>query len=295
MAPKNKGIEWHEGAHVDASIITVVERGEVDQQSHPQLHQHLREVCDTCDSFMAGHVSLKDTDDYDLNEGEVERILRVVLDEIEEDRLRLERAAATPPWMERAQQWLWGWRATLWAVPAALGLMFLMLPGSLLTQGTTPPDTAGCEGRKNCRQGGAGAFLHINVDRKGTAKRLQAFVQNASYRVGDAMLFRFQVVSDGFLMLVREDARGAIEQVYPFPKSGAMRVSNGQTLQLQHKGQQLAYYLEPKHEGRQTFRLLIVDKPFKLPAHISKLTKAQRKAFDEADFMRFQVRSTSRR
>lgn len=286
--------------HLDDHTLHQITRGEVDRHNHPDLHRHLQEPCETCEAFLSTE-GMKNTDDYDLNCKEVERILQAVLEETAPDRARLAQKARAREARQGWSQWLLSWRAALWLTPSLAAAAFLLIqspsqPKLLHSQQVTPTPT-----RPQVRvplptfksAQANGAFLRIQVERtehnKRPARQLR-FRHNGSYKVGDAMLFRFKVTLPGYVYLLREDQKGNLERLFPFSAKQHTMMKMGSEFELQQKGQRVAYFLEKSHLGQQTLWLVHASNKQSFPAHRSQLSAAAKKLFARADYLKFYVR-----
>lgn len=295
--------------HLTESMTLQIETREVTRTTHPELFAHLQESCCQCESFLEGQ-SLKDTHDYDLAQDEVDRILQNILDETEPDRLRLAKEAQQAKEKETSgqtgwQSWLTGWRAAMWMTPAiaTMALVALWETPSPSPTTTTPaphvqrpvPVQPAPTTKNAC---GKCAFLDIRVERPQSSTlppRKLAFQHGGTYQVGDAVLFDFRLLKAGYLTLLRKDASGSLETLFPFGGKGNAHIKQAKTFTLSMNGKRVAYFLEASHVGSQTFYLVLSEKPVSFPSKMSELSNEQRQLIAESDHLGLQVMSKRHR
>ena len=159
--------------------------------------------------------------------------------------------------------------------------------------------TKGCKDTISESKGDAcrGAFFRekeMKVIRRLSASSQKIFdFQDTKFQVGDGILFRFRVVFAGYVYLIKQDASGHLEQLYPFEhKTKKLQPSpSNEFFRLMYHGEEQIYVLENKHIGRQTFWLIHTNKKIQFPNHIHKLTNATKKYFSKSttDYVTFVV------
>lgn len=120
-------------------------------------------------------------------------------------------------------------------------------------------------------------------------KKAHPFRNNATLHPEDALLFHFINLQRGYLYLLREDAQGRFETLYPFDPKRAIPQSPGK-ITLKQAEQPMVYVLEPKMIGRQRFWLLHSPIPQTFPHERNALSPALRKLFLHADHITLFVR-----
>jgi hypothetical protein len=120
-------------------------------------------------------------------------------------------------------------------------------------------------------------------------KKALPFRNNATLHPDDALLFHFVNLRRGYLYLLREDARGRLETLFPFDPQHAKPLAPGK-ITLKQAEQPMAYVLEPKMIGRQRFWLLHSSTPLTFPQDRNAISPALRKLFQSADHITLFVR-----
>ncbi len=270
--------------------------------------EHLDSDCPLCDELIS-----RPPGKYQLEEEELEAIFREIKKEITpaegrevaptegfergEKELALESREEIGKGSPRS---IWA-ELKIWLRPAfGLGfsaalLAILWLAGGderapLQTGGPAKGEEKYWGYKNNCR----GAYLLIEVHRphsgqKGRVQKL-AFKPGEDYYIGDVMLFRFLVVRKGYVYLLREDAEGRLEQLYPFGGDTPKSFEAGETYQLERNGVRMGYFLEPNLVGYQKLWLVHSDRPVEFPNHIKFLTPKHRELFKCAEQMDFFVK-----
>jgi len=120
-------------------------------------------------------------------------------------------------------------------------------------------------------------------------KKALPFRNNAILHPEDALLFHFVNLRRGYLYLLREDALGRFETLYPFDPKRASPQYPGK-ITLKQAEQPMVYVLEPKMIGRQRFWLLHSSTPQTFPQERNALSPALRQLFLHADHITLFVR-----
>ncbi len=120
-------------------------------------------------------------------------------------------------------------------------------------------------------------------------KKALPFRNNATLHPDDALLFHFVNLRRGYLYLLREDARGRLETLFPFEPQHAKPLAPGK-ITLKQAEQPMVYVLEPKMIGRQRFWLLHSSTPLTFPQDRNAISPALRKLFQSADHITLFVR-----
>lgn len=292
--------------HLDDAVLAHIVKGDFDRTTHPDLFSHLQDTCTTCDDFL-GQEGLHSQDAHELSSVEADLILASILEEIEPDRLQMELRAKRTQSTTGLQSWLEQWsqtiqRASAWMLPVAAMatvLIWFGMPGPTSKVSLKPPRV---DAPKSILKQklypttkvayGKRAFLHIRIERKaqhtGLPKRIP-FTHNKTYRVGDAMLFRFQVMQKGYVYLLRQGPDGSLETLFPFSGIPTEVVQGGSTIDLKMNGKRVAYFLEPLHKGKQILWLVHLTQHASFPKHVSNLTTLQKSWLKQADSMHFSV------
>lgn len=249
-------------------------QGDLTKNERHQLRTSLEEHSDRWEEFLSAP-----SDPHELDPTEANDLLEVILQETTAplgESTNHTNHNATTGWHNLLQRW------QQWAfVPAALAfLLMLALPNT---------QTAKPLGTKN---GNLKAFIKLKIHRhsKQDAKKFSVipFEQNGYYKMGDAFLFRFLVIERGYLYLYRQDIKGNLSKIFPFREAEHKLYEAGHHTLTQSPNKPLAYFLDQKLKGHQTFWLVHANQPMTLPNHIKKLSEAQQRKL-KRDSDRIQV------
>ncbi len=256
--------------------VRKVYQGELTMEETKQLQLSLEEYSDDWEQFF-----VEPKAPHELEPDEADVLLQAVLRETESSRKHLKSQVDSPVSQSSPAWWqviLQSWQR--WAVlPAALA--FLVVIALPKTDTWTP-------------KGSLKAFINLKIHRHSQQNikkfRVIPFKQNGYYKIGDAFLFRFLVIEKGYLYLYRQDIKGNLEQLFPFKGADHRFYEAGHHDLMQGPDKPLAYFLDRKLKGHQTFWLVHSDKPMTLPNHWKKLSAAQqRKLLRDSDRIRVTV------
>ncbi|MCB9641259.1 MAG: hypothetical protein H6728_03190 [Myxococcales bacterium] len=261
---------------LDAERLAQIYRGELSQHDDPALYEALLAEDDDFEPFEVFQTS-EDALELELHESEA--ILGAIMKQIAPTpALQVVESPVSSPSL--FAQWGQTLRS-LWT-PILVGAAALFL-FPLLYQPTSKngPDILHKSSDKD-----RGAFFSIDVYpaqvREKGSEKILPFKNKMTLHPEDALLFHFVNVRRGYLYMLREDAQGRLETLYPFSPKDASPLEPGR-ITLKQGEQPMAYVLEPKMQGRQRFWLIHTPTPQQFPQDRAAFSPTQRALFSRAD------------
>ena len=179
----------------------------------------------------------------------------------------------------------------LWKIPLSENFELKEVPNKTISADSTEY----YQGLKGCQK----AYLIAEVHRRaGNGKRQKLKVlplkNGEDYLLGDIIIFKFIVAADGYVYLLRNDADGNLEQLFPFRDTPSKKFKAGSTYILEKQGVRMGYYLDESLLGYQKIWLVHSPIPQKFPRHIKELSNFQKKLLKCADQFDFFVLPTKK-
>ena len=256
-----------------------IHKGELKRADAPALYEHLLDESAPCLLLEGGDREPP----WELEVEESDEILRRVLEAVGSKGELSEERRPSGFWSKLRKVWK---SPVVWAPITALGAIFFFV-----SQVSWFPKRYCDEAGLKCGGRVAAYFYQLKVFHKhNTAGPKTEFQQMGSYHPGDGLLFRLITTKPGYLILLREDTRGRLEQVYPFTKGAHTPLQAG-THELLHHGERQIFEFEKKYIGKQIIYLVLAEKMEHFPLHKNALSFSQKELLKRSDFLSFFVRS----